>query len=78
METHKVPKQLTVYERSDTRLVIPESEKPTLDNLQKIATKREVSLAVILEEALSEYCDRPENYLGKPFYEEFKQRREKI
>ncbi len=78
LQTHKVPKQLTVYERTDTRLMIPEHEKETLTNLEKIARKREVPVAVVIEEALSEYCDKPENYLGKGFYEGFRQRKEKV
>lgn len=78
LETHKVPKQIPIYDRSETRLTIPETEKKTLENLERIAAKREVSIAVVLEEALSEFCDRPENYLGKEFYKSFKQRKGKL
>ena len=62
--TEKIPKQIQKIIRTTNRLHVRESCPEKIQALQKIAIKRQQPLAVILEEALQRYLDKPENYLG--------------
>lgn len=61
----KVPKQVVRIERETAKLKVSETVPGLVAQLQKIAIKRQQPMAVIVEEALQRYLDKPENYLGK-------------
>jgi hypothetical protein len=61
----KVPKQIVKITRESARLKVSEKVPEQLQQMQKIAIKRQQPLAVVIEEALQRYLDKPENYLGK-------------
>jgi hypothetical protein len=64
LHTEKVPKQVKKITRTTARLHVRESVAEQVQDLQKIAIKRQQPLCVIIEEALNRYLDKPENYLG--------------
>jgi|SRR5215831_7026853 len=72
----KVPKQVTKITRVTNKLKVSENVPKLLTQLQKIAIKRQQPLAVIIEEALQRFLDKPENYLGKGH--EIKERLERL
>lgn len=61
----KVPKQVTKIVRETAKLRVPGDVPELVEQLRKIAIKRQQPAAVIIEEALQRYLDKPENYLGK-------------
>jgi hypothetical protein len=65
LHTEKVPKQTKRIIRTTARLHVRETVGEQLQDLQRIAQKRQQPLAVIIEEALTRYLDKPENYLGQ-------------
>lgn len=64
LEVIKVPKQIRKVIRQTVRVHARETVADQLQQLQKIAIKRQQPLAVIIEESLQRYLDKPENYLG--------------
>jgi hypothetical protein len=74
--TEKIPKQVSKINRTTNRLHVRESVPEKVQALQKIAIKRQQPLAVVIEEALRRYLDKPENYLGKDH--QIKERVEKL
>lgn len=64
LHTEKIPKQIAKITRTTNRLHVRESVPEKVQALHKIAIKRQQPLAVIIEEALQRYLDKPENYLG--------------
>jgi pyruvate-formate lyase len=64
LEVVKVPKQVRKVIRQTSRVYAREQVAEQLQQLQKIAIKRQQPLAVVIEEALQRYLDKPENYLG--------------
>jgi hypothetical protein len=64
LEIVKVPKQVRRITRTTARLHVRDEVSEQVQQLQKIAIKRQQPLAVIIEEALQGYLDKPENYLG--------------
>jgi hypothetical protein len=63
--TEKVPKQVVRIDRETTKLKVSENVSKQVKQLERIAIKRQQPLAVIIEEALQRFLDKPENYLGK-------------
>ena len=61
----KVPKQVQKIERETAKLKVSERVPELVSQLQKVAIKRQQPLAVIIEEALQKFLDKPVNYLGK-------------
>lgn len=61
----KIPKQVVKISRETTKLKVSERCTELVKGLQRIAYKRQQPLAVIVEECLQRYLDKPENYLGK-------------
>jgi alkanesulfonate monooxygenase SsuD/methylene tetrahydromethanopterin reductase-like flavin-dependent oxidoreductase (luciferase family) len=74
--TERVPKQVRKITRTTARFHVRETVAEQLQQLQKIAIKRQQPLAVIIEEALQRYMDKPENYLGSS--EQVRERIERI
>jgi pyruvate-formate lyase len=64
LEVVKVPKQVRKVIRQTSRIHARQEVAEQLQQLQRIAIKRQQPLAVIIEEALQRYLDKPENYLG--------------
>jgi hypothetical protein len=65
---HRVPKTVPKITRQKTRVHLSPSAKTDLESLGKIARKRKQSKSVIIEEAIQEYLDKPENFLGSQEY----------
>jgi hypothetical protein len=64
LEVTKVPKQVRKITRSTQKLQVREIVAEQVQQLQKIAIKKQQPLAVVIEEALQLYLDKTENYLG--------------
>ncbi len=78
LEIERIPKQVEKIRRNSIRIPVSKEFKEKVSALRKIAVKKQQSLAVVVEEALKLYLEKPENYLGKNFYERNKRRIEVI
>lgn len=67
LERNKVPKKVEVINRRQFRFDMPIGVEDALKDLQVLAWRDRVSLNVMLERAVTDYLDRPENYLGDNF-----------
>ena len=65
---HKIPKRIEKVSRDQVILEVPDDMPELREQLERLAIARQQSVHVILEEAIQEYVDAPENYCGKTFY----------
>ena len=66
-DKQRVPKKVEVINRRQFRFDVPIGIESILSDFQLLAWKQRVTLSVILEQAISEYLAKPENYLGDRF-----------
>jgi hypothetical protein len=64
LDRNRIPKVVSKKSRITTRIALPESAIENLEGIRKIAIKRNQSISLIIEEALTEYLNKPENYLS--------------
>lgn len=72
---NRIPKAIAKVSRQATRMYLPEQAVEDLKGMEKIARKRQQTLAVVIEEAVTEYLAKPENYLGSNEYKSQKTER---
>jgi hypothetical protein len=64
------PKRILKRQRMAVRIQCKTTDLDLIDHASRIAYKEERPLARIIEEAVKQYIDKPENYLGKTYKEE--------
>jgi hypothetical protein len=67
LERNQIPKTVPKRERQTTKVMLVDQAHNDMQSLEKIARKRGQTWNTILENALLEYLEKPENYLGINF-----------
>lgn len=65
----KPPKRIERISRAQIVIEVPDDMQELRLQVERLAIARQQSEQVILEEAIKEYTDNPENYCGKTFYQ---------
>lgn len=65
LDRNRIPKQTRKRTRTQARLLVTEPTATMIKGLEMIARSRQQPLAAVIEQALEEFLDRPENFMGK-------------
>lgn len=68
LAAHKLPKRIEKSTRAQIIIQVPDTMTEFREQLMHHAVRRQQPEHVIIEEAIQEYIDNPENYCGETFY----------
>ena len=61
---NRILKQIRRRKRTQARLLVTDETRRMIKSLEKIARSQQQPLAMVIEEALEKYLDKPENFMG--------------